>query len=304
MKVSYSFLTIGKTKEVSSESSDFKRYVGIGSSFVLAVNPDKKTLDELTGYESQSDPEYIGSDDNGQYARVTFIVRTDPNVNNGIEITNRVMFTLRNTPAYNRDKTKVQVIDDYGNTTWTSVDDAKAGKKILTAAGNPARIADKYRMARVGEADLVAFLKIYLGVGDVFNYANGSWIIKENTADYLFKLEKINDYFKGDFSELKEALALQPNSKIKLLYGVRTTDDGKQYQSVATRSELMLRNNANSNALARLEKALADAKAAGSYATTEYKVQDLQEYVVEPTNLSQPQDNPFSAGTDTDMPWD
>ena len=35
---SYSFLTIGKTQE-SKEAVEFKRYVGVGSSYVIAVNP-------------------------------------------------------------------------------------------------------------------------------------------------------------------------------------------------------------------------------------------------------------------------
>lgn len=300
-KFSYLFLSIGKTKE-STEGGDFKRYIGVGSSFVLGVNPDKKTLDGLMGFESQNDPEYTGSDETGQFARVTFIVKTDPTVCNGIELTNRVTFTLRNSPAYNRDQTKVQVIDEYGNTTWANVEDAKAGKKLMSASGLPLRIADKYRMAAVGEADLVGFLKAYLNVGDVFNYVNGSWVLKENPSDYVFGLEHIKDYFKGDFSELKDALALQPHNKVKLLYGVRNTEEGRQYQTVATRDGFVLRNNAGSMAYERLNKALANAKQAGSYANTEFKVQELAEYTVEPTDLSKPQTT--TSGSEDDMPWD
>ena len=301
---SYSFLAIGKTQE-SSETQEFKRYVGVGSSFVVAVNPTKKELEAIYGREMANEPEYVVDTDNGKEARISFVVKTDPNVCNGIEIINRAMFTLRNAPAYNRDQTKVQVIDKYGNTTWADTEVAKAKGKVLTANGNDAKIAPDYRMACVGEADLIEFLKPYLGVGDAFNYVNGSWVLKEGSLDdYLFGLEHIKDYFTGDFSEIKEALALQPNNKVKLLYGVRTADDGKQYQAVITRHGFVLPNYAGSRAFERLEKELARAKENGSFASTELKVQELAEYNVTPTDLS---NVPVETGTESgsgDMPWD
>ena len=299
-KITFSFLAIGKTQESTEASSGFKRYVGVGSSYVLAVNPNKKELDELMGYESQNEPEYVVDTDNGKEARITFIVKTDPETNNGIEITNRLTFTLRNTPAYNKDKTKVQVIDDFGNHMWANVADAKEGKPILRANGNPAKIDTKYRMAGDGECDLVDFLKAYLGIEDVFTYSNDTWTKKENASDYMFKLEHIKDYFSGNVSELKEALALRPHNKVKLLYGVRTTDEGKQYQVVASKGDFILKNNANVKALARLEKTLTDAKLAGAFATTDFKVQELQEYTVEATNLEKPVVNSAA----DEMPWD
>lgn len=301
-KVNYSFLAIGKTQE-STETQEFKKYVGVGSSFVVAVNPNKKALEEIFGREMANEPEYVVDTDNGKEARITFVVKTDPAACNGIEMINRVMFTLRNAPAYNRDQTKVQVIDKFGNSTWADTEIAKAGGKILTAGGNNAKIADDYRMACVGETDLIDFLKPYLCVGDAFNYVNGSWVLKENTDDYVFGLEHIKDYFSGDFSEIKEAIKLQPNNKVKLLYGVRTTDEGKQYQTVATRHGFVLPNYAGSRALARLESELSRAKDNGSYANTDFRVQELAEYTVEATNL-----NNAPAATDAasegGMPWD
>lgn len=281
----FTLLAIGKTQE-SKEAQEFKRYIGIGSSFVLAVNPSKAELDKLRGFESQNEPEYIKDGDEGKEAHINFLVKVDPEANNGIDITAQVMFTLRPTPAYNRDKTKVQVIDQYGNSSWADVNDAKEGKKLFSANGNELKIDTKYRMACVGEADLVDFLKKYLGVGDVFDYKNGSWVKKDNVDDYLFSLEHIKDYFNGDFKELQEAIKLQPNNKIKLLYGVRTTDEGKQYQAVAAKSDLILPNYAGSKAYEKLETRLADLKANGSYANTEFRVQELQEFTVEPTNLN------------------
>lgn len=305
---SYSFLAIGKTQESKETTEGFKRYIGIGSTFVKGVQPTKKQLDDFFGYESQSEPEYIKMGENGKEVHITFLLQTDPDACNGIDLKSRAMFTLRLQPAYNRDHSKVQVIDQYGNYTWANAEDAKVGKPILSSNGNPQKIDTKYRVACVGECDLVAFLKKYLCIGEAFNYVNGSWIKKDNADDYIFTLENIKDYFNNDFKELKEAIALQPNNKLKLLYGVRTTDEGRQYQAVCTRGELVLANAASSNAIARLEKNLANAKQNGAYSNTEYRVCELQEYTVEPTNLDKPassvDDLPFGAPSSGEMPWD
>lgn len=293
---SVSFLAIGKTQE-TKESQGFKRYVGLASSHVLAVCPNKKELDELMGYESQNDPEYIKEDELSKIANITFIVRTDPDSNNGVEITNRINFTLRSVPAYNKDTTKVQVIDEYGNYTWADTELAKKGGKI-----EHAQKLGKYRIACVGECALVDFLKTYLNVPDAFEYKNGTWSLKPNgkAAEGVFSLEKIKDYFKGDFSELKEALALQPNNKIKLLYGVRTTDDGKQYQVIMAREGFVLNNNSGTSALARLEKNLTNLKNAGSMASTDFRVQELTEWVVEPSNFEA---TDSEESTTEELPW-
>ena len=296
-----SFLAIGKTQESKEAGESFKRYVGLASSYVLAVNPTKKELDALRGFDSQNEPEYVKDGDNGKEAHINFLVKTDPKTNNGIEITSLLMFTLRATPAYNKDQTKVQVIDQYGNTAYIPVDDANNGRK----PENIGKLDTKFRMACVGEADLVAFFKKYLCVADAFNYINGSWIKKDNAQDYVFALENIKDYFKGDFKELKETLALQPNNKVKLLYGVRTTDNGKQYQTVASRNDLILPNNAGSNAVAKLASRLAEMKANDSYANTDFRVQELQEFDVQPPNLDKPahQDSEDTSSNSA-MPWD
>ena len=104
------------------------------------------------------------------------------------------MFTLRATPAYNKDQTNVQVIDKYGNYTWADAETAKAGNAL------PENIAvdqKNYRMAAVGECDLVAFLKKYLCVFNSLKYTNGVWTLTDDAEKGLFSLEHIKDYFKG-----------------------------------------------------------------------------------------------------------
>jgi hypothetical protein len=188
------------------------------------------------------------------------------------------------------------VIDVYGNATYGNIDDVKEKKPLLTANGNPAKVGPVYRPAYSGEADLVAFLKAFLVVPDAFIFPNGKWELSPKSDEGKFGLDSIKDYFNGNIKELRDAIALQPNNKVKMLFGVRTTDDNKQYQDVCTRGDLILPN--YSNALDRLEKRLTDAKNNGSFPNTEYKVCLLQEYKVEASDLDS------AAESGAKMPWD
>ena len=193
--------------------------------------------------------------------------------------------------------------DKYGNSVRVNSEDAKAGKAL---APNMKIDQNNYRIAYSGEADLVAFLKQYLGVPYSLNYINGTWVVSDKAQEGLFELEKIKDYFNGDFSEVRKAISLQEHNKVKLLYGVRTaeTENGtRQYQTIATKGDFILRNNAGSNAIAKLEKDLKSAKDAGSYSTTDFEVCELKEWTVQPTNLDTPSAQATSA-SDNKMPWD
>lgn len=295
MNTSYSFLTVGKTSESTEATDSYSKYIGFASCHVLAVNPDAKKLEEIYGREMPV-PEYYGEKDNVKYARIDVILKTDPEVCNGIETIARATFFVRNEPTINREGTRQQVIDIYGNTTYGDIDDVKAKKPLLTANGNPAKVGPVYRPTYSGEADLVAFLKAFLVVPDAFVFPNGKWELSPKADEGKFGLDNIKDYFSGNVKEIKDAIALQPNNKVKMLFGVRTTEDNKQYQDVCTRGDLILPN--YSKALDRIEKRLADAKANGSFPNTEYKVCVLQEYKVDASNLDDKvEDN-------SAMPWD
>lgn len=293
---SFCFLTVGKTQE-SVDTAPRKLYIGLASSYVLAVNPDKKELEDIYGREMANEPVYVQENAEKPTVKIDFIVKTDPSQCGGVEMVNRASFFLSNEPVYNNDQTKMQVIDEYGNSAWGLVDDVKNGRKIQYN-GKDASIAPKYRPAYRGEVDLIEFLKAYLCVASVFNYVNGEWVMKDgNTDDYKFSLEHIKDYFKGDVSEFKEALKLQPKNKVKLLYGVRTTDSG-QFQNVMTRNGFVLRNNVYNTA--KLAKNVATL-VSGS---TEYKVCPLEEYVPKTTDLSSSTTAGAAVFSDNEMPWD
>lgn len=307
------FLTIGKTQESTEAQEGFKRYIGYANSYVVAVNPSKAELEKIYGRELEKEPEYVGEDEQGKYVRIDFIVKTDPNEGanpkknipgHGIEIINHAMITLRPAPATNQDGDQVLVFDRYGNYGRMLKADAEAHKKPVSVNGKDLRVDTDYKIACVGQDLLLHFLKTYLGMGCGFDYKNGVWVKKDNAADDEFVLEKIKNYFTGDVSEIREAIALQPNNKIKLLYGVRTTDEGKEYQSICMRDKFILRSNANETTIAKMDADLQDAYNRGSFSNITYKVQPLAEYEVEPTDLSSaPSGNKGSEDSDA-LPWD
>ena len=293
--MSFSFLTVGKTSESTEAGAGYSKYVGLASCHVLAVNPDAKKLEEIYGREMPV-PEYVGEKDGVKFARIDFILKTDAEVCNGIETIAKATFFVRNEPAINREGTRQQVIDIYGNTSYGSIDDVKEKKPILTSNGNLAKVGPVYRPSYSGEGDLVAFLKAFLVVPDAFIFPNGKWELGPKSDEGKFGLDCIKDYFNGNFKELRDAIALQPNNKVKMLFGVRTTEDNKQYQDVCTRGDLILPN--YSNALDRIEKRLADYKSNGSFPNTEYKVCVLQEYKVEASDLD------TAATSSSALPWE
>lgn len=278
---------------------------------MLAINPNKEQLEKLYNTQLENTPEYIGEIEVGEdkhkvaNVRLDFIVKTDANRCNGIEFTTKVTFFIRKEYRYNRDHTKVQVIDKYGRTAWVTVEQAKTHEIPIYSNGQPANIDKDYRPAYHGEEDLTNFLKSYLNIPNVMKYVNEKWVMVDRPSDCEARLEKIADYFKGDFSELRQAIQLQPTNKVKVLFGVRITDDNKQYQTVY--NQMFLKNNIND--YSKLDKDVQERKAAGAYSTTEFVVGDLKEYKVEATNFSNSVndfgDMPFaSTENDESFPWD
>lgn len=298
------FMAFGKISESKDNSSDIKRYVGVGSSFILSVNPTKAELEKIYEREIENDPVYTGTQDsNGTqvpYVRLDFITQVDPAVTDGIDMKSKLVFFLRKEARYNRDKSKVQVIDKYGRTCWVGVEDAK-NHVIPQYSNGPANIDKDYRPAYVGEEDLTNFLRNYLGIKDVMEYKNGTWVLRDKPEECICRLESIAKYFTGDVSEIKDEIALVPTFKVKLLYGVRTTDEGKQYQTIF--NQFTVRN--NSKNYTKLAKEVEERKQNGAYPNTEFDVCELKEYNVTATNLSEPStvEDPFASNGSEDNPW-
>lgn len=285
MNSNYTFMAFAKGKE--SVDVINKKYIGVAPVYVLAVNPNKEQLEKLYNTQLEKEPEYLGEVEVGEdkhkvkNVRLDFVVKTVADRCNGIEFTTKVTFFIRNEYRYNKDKTKVQVIDKYGRTVWVTVEQAKA-HEIPIYSNGPANIDKDYRPIFVGEEELTSFIKTYLNIPDVMKYVNNTWIMVDKPEDCEARLDNIAKYFNGDFKELKDIISLQPNNKIKVLFGVKSTDKG-QFQAVYT--NMFLKNNVTK--YDKLKDNLQERKAAGAYSTTEFEVVDLKEYTVEATNFEE-----------------
>lgn len=300
VKTNKVFMAFAKGAE-STEGAVVKKYIGVAPVFVLAVNPNKAELEKLYGRDLDNDPEYLGvvKDTDTKQVRLDFIIKTDE-TKCGVEVLSKVVFFVQNEYFYNKDKSKVQVIDKYGRTAWVTIEQAKA-QEIPMYSNGPANLDKDYRPAYRGEAELTDFIKNYLNIPNVMDYKKGSWVMKSNTEDSEARLEGIANYFKGDFSELKDILSLQPNNKVKVMFGVRS-NDGKEYQAVYT--QMTLKNAVTD--YSRLDKDLQERLSSGAYATTEFSVCNLKEYGVEATNFGEQgtDDLPFKApDAGSASPW-
>jgi hypothetical protein len=286
----FSFMAFSAGK-VTTEGGEFKRYIGVAPVFVIATNPTKEELNAIYNNNSDKEPEYIGNQNvNGKdvpYARIDFIVKTDAEKADGIEITNKVSYFIRKEYRFNKDATKVQVIDKYGRTAWVTKEEA-ATNAIPQYANGPANLDKDYRPCYVGEEDLTNFIKTYLGIPSVQRYVDGKWVLVDNPAECEARLDGIDKFFAGDFKELKEIMSYQPHNKVKIMFGVRTADDGKQYTAVYT--QMVLRNGVTD--FSKLDKDLHEHKAAGAYVNTEFEAVPIHEYVVNATPV---EDIPESA---------
>lgn len=291
------------TGNESTEGVAVKRYIGVAPVYVLAVNPNKAELEKLYDTELENAPEYIGEAEVGQegnkkkvpQVRLDFIVQTDPEKCGGIEMKTKVSFFIKKEVRYNRDETKVQVINKYGETTWLPIENAKNG----TVPENLSWFeAADFRPAFIGEEELTAFIKAYLNIPNKsYRKKDGTVVELKDKSEAEARLDKIADYFKGDFSELRNVIAFQPKNKVKCMFGVKTTDEGKQYQAVYT--EKFLKNNISD--YSKLDEDVTNRKNAGAYSNVEFSVVDFKEYTVEPTDFTSSNDLPDFG--DTSSPW-
>ena len=281
------------SSKASTGETNFKNYTGIASCKVLAVNPTKKELEEIYGPQDK-EPVYLGvnKDSGAKTARIEFILKTIPEKCNGIETIGRLNFFLENSKIIGSQSGKIQVIDKYGRNAWATQEEL-ANHIIPQYSNGPADIDKNYWPAHVGEIQLIDFLKALLGVANTRIMRNNEWITNPNLADCEASLAYIENYFNGDFSELKELLNLQPSNVVRTLWGVREKD-GKTYQTIY--NEYFQKAGATTNN--SFEKHVNNRKAVGAYPTTYFSFNALEEYRVTPTPIedmpADPADNFFN----------
>jgi hypothetical protein len=290
----------------------------------LGVNPTKEELEKFYGRELQEEPVYIkektDEQDGGKtykQMRISFMIQADdpktveqinPNDRESMKTNanlkepykTTINFFIDSRYFYNRDKTKVQVIDKYGRTAWVTIEQAK-NHQIPVYSNGPAKLDADYTPALRGEDALTEFILNYLNVTpiDTYNNNTGQWVTNPHPEDCEGQLAKIKNYFTGDVSELKEFCTYMPSNHVKLLVGVQTDDQGRQFMSVYTRTSL--RNGARS--YTRLKDEI-DGSQSSTIKNTVFSndpigvIKEIEEYKenVKETNLNAPaaSDDPFA----------
>ena len=307
-------MAFSKGKESSTGGGSFSRYVGVGSVKVLAVNPNMEEWNNITGGSMTKEPEYTGVTQDGiKTARITLLVQTDPAKTIGeIDAIIPVTFWFRKIAVVGSQSGKYQVIDKYGQTAWATAEEIEA-KKLPQYTSGPANIDADYRKVCRGEVEFTEFLRAHLNIASprVYNKTKGVWEPNAHLEECEARLDGIGKIFDGDFSEIKKILAYQKDNHSKMLFGVRTTDDGKEYQDVFMGAFLTN----GSNNYAYLAKKLKESTDLGQYSHTyfgdlntsgEIITSDLREYVV-PASTVEPSQAPmpdtFKEPSESDLPF-
>lgn len=287
-----------------SVEGSFKLYKGMAAFNIVAVNPNKKELETLLGRDIDNDPEYKSKNEDGQdVIRVTFYAKTniEAKVNNGIELMVPISFMITKAKKVGQGSGKIQIIDKYGRTAWATPEDVES-KSIPMYKSGPANISKDYRPAYQGEEQLVDFLVNWLNIPGPMDYKDGQWVMKKDPSDSEVALD-MDALFKGNVAELQELTKLAASYLVKAAVGVRTNDEGKQYQAVFTRK---FAKNAVTN-YSKIDAAITEFQSNGGAPNTEFSVEPLHENTVTATEFApkaaEAGDMPFEAPTGG-TPWD
>lgn len=213
----------------SGEFVDIKKYIGVASIHVLALNPNN---DKLRKYgwsvpEDADEPKYVTVDKDGnKSARVRFLVQIQDLEEKPIVAMD---FWVR-PEAVKTQSGKYKIIDAYGRTAYGTYDEVSA-HKIPQYSNGPAQIAPNYKPCHSGEEELVSFLMKYLNITpfQTYNRSKGEWVPSKNPG--RLTIDNWNALCDGIVAEIAEYIALQPENCVKVALGVRTTDDNKSYQT-------------------------------------------------------------------------
>jgi len=191
----------------SSEKAVYQEnrlYTGLTTMKVTAINPTKSEMEAL-GMRVQNEPVYFSQTEEGvKKLRLDFFLS-----HKTLNIRTKVSFFLEDRFRTNQNGTKVEWINNFGRSAWGDVDTPPSGESMKWFDSSSAR------KAKVGEADLHAFLINWLNIAP---------------ADEA-KLDKFDALFLGNYAELRSLLTKFPENEIRVLLTVK---EGK-YQSVYNR---------------------------------------------------------------------
>lgn len=222
-------ITNANATKASSEATfiDVKKFIGVGSVNVLAINPNNAKLRQY-GWnipDSQEEPKYVVTDNQGKKsARVRFLVQVQDLKDKPILAMD---FWVRPEGALNSDGSKCKIIDAYGRTAWATKSEFQA-HQVPQYGNGPASISSDYKLCHVGEEELVNFMMKYLNVTPLQMLKDGNWVATKNPGTCTYEWKPICN---GDVSELWKDVCQFPDNKVKVAFGIRTNDENKSYQT-------------------------------------------------------------------------
>ena len=291
--------------KVGKESvNNFKLYQGVAALNIIAVNPTRKELEKLQGREIDVEPEYVSKNEEGQsVVRVTFYAKVNPDVadNNGVSMNISFSFQLTKAPVVGSQSGKIQIVDKYGRFAWATKDDID-NKAIPQYANGPANISEGYREAYKGEQSLIEFLINWLNIPNPMDYnqKEKKWTMKKDPSDSEISLD-MDALFKGNLTEIKEVVSIAEKHLVKAAIGIRSNDEGKQYQAVYTG---MFVKNAVTN-YSKLDASIANYMS-NTTSNVEFSVEPIHEHKVQATSFTPSggsEDNQEEMPVN-DSPWD
>lgn len=199
----------GKTREIPS--GDYTKKVGFFEGEVVAINPtieEYKSILNIDLKEDSKATEYISEDRDGvTKVRVDIwlkVVKT--------EDLQKVSFWLENTKKTNKDATKKQYINTGAISTWAASEDDL-----------PKWFVERdYRVAYIGEAELVDFLRLWLGGLD----------FRDENTELMLDWKAV---MKGNLKEFKELIGGEWCQTVGALATIKTVekDEGPvSYQNI------------------------------------------------------------------------
>jgi hypothetical protein len=236
----------GKQKEQKEFVKEL--FVGFTPVKVVAVNPNRKELNELIGKEdSEKDEEvkYLGSDDEGNdRIRLAFWLE---DVKSGKLFVHS--FNLTNKERKNKDGDKCQIVNQTCTTSWapyikkgdevtSKLDESVIQEWFKNFTDKEKKVLGpkKFRKALAGEEELATLLSAWLGRLD----------FRDTETEVLIDTKKL---FKEDYKELRQLISLNDEGEFDkdgidtpfvALVGVRTDEDDstKKYQQVWSKAFL------------------------------------------------------------------
>ena len=223
----------GNNASKNASTGDFvevRKYIGVASISILAINPSNAKLRSYGWLipEGADEPKYLVTDAEG---RKSFRLRLLAQINDLDEKPVVALdYWLRPDVVFNKDQTKCKIIDSFGRTAYGTKAEVQA-HKIPQYSNGLASINSDYKPCHVGEEEIVAFLMKYLNVTPyrIFDRKKNDWVPTKDPGHVTIDNWKV--LCEGNIAEIASAIALQPENRVKVVLGVRTTDDNKSYQT-------------------------------------------------------------------------